>query len=244
MLGCLGVGRDVRPRGPFRPARLAPPASGRALHGRLPGVRPDLARAARPSPLRTSSTSAGCGSSRASRTPERLRDLQRRMPWAKFVTSFGATECSSNLTLGGADDDEQTRTDTLGTLVPGMELKIVDPETGEERAHGVIGELCLRGYALFEGYYKDPEQTALAIDVEGWFHTGDLGSLRRARPPRLLGPAEGHAQGRRRERRRDRDRGLPRPPPRSQHRAGRRRRRTRATQRCRRRSSSSRRGKN
>ena len=110
-------------------------------------------------------------------TPERMRDLQRRMPWAKFVTSFGATECSSNLTLGGADDDEQTRTDTLGTLVPGMELKIVDPETGEEQAHGVIGELCLRGYAMFEGYYKDPEQTALAVDVEGWFHTGDLGSL-------------------------------------------------------------------
>ncbi len=51
-------------------------------------------------------------------TPERMRDLQRRMPWAKFVTSFGATECSSNLTLGGADDDEQTRIDTLGTARP------------------------------------------------------------------------------------------------------------------------------
>ena len=110
-------------------------------------------------------------------TPERMRDLQRRMPWAKFVTSFGATECASNLTLGGADDDEQTRTDTLGTLVPGMELKVVDPETGEERPPGQVGELCLRGYAMFEGYYKDPEQTALTVDEEGWFHTGDLGSL-------------------------------------------------------------------
>jgi fatty-acyl-CoA synthase len=110
-------------------------------------------------------------------TPERMRDLQRRMPWAKFVTSFGATECSSNLTLGGVDDDEQTRTDTLGTLVPGMELKIVDPESGEEQATGTVGELCLRGYAMFEGYYKDPGQTALAVDPEGWFHTGDLGSL-------------------------------------------------------------------
>jgi fatty-acyl-CoA synthase len=110
-------------------------------------------------------------------TPERMRDLQRRMPWAMFVTSFGATECASNLTLGGADDDEQTRTDTLGTLVPGMELKIVDPETGDGVPAGVTGELCLRGYAMFEGYYKDPEQTARTVDAGGWFHTGDLGSL-------------------------------------------------------------------
>jgi fatty-acyl-CoA synthase len=110
-------------------------------------------------------------------TPERMRDLQRRMPWAKFVTSFGATECASNLTLGGADDDEQTRTDTLGTVVPGNELKVVDPETGEEQPPGAVGELCLRGYAMFEGYYKDPEQTARTIDADGWFHTGDLGAL-------------------------------------------------------------------
>ena len=110
-------------------------------------------------------------------TPERLRDLQRRMPWAAFVTSFGATECSSNLTLGGADDSEQIRIETLGTVVPGKELKIVDPETGAERAPGETGELCLRGYARFEGYFKDPERTALAIDDEGWFHTGDLGSV-------------------------------------------------------------------
>jgi fatty-acyl-CoA synthase len=110
-------------------------------------------------------------------TPERMRDLQRRMPWAAFVTSFGATECASNLTLGAADDDEQTRTDTLGTVVPGMELKIVDPETGAERLPGETGELCLRGYAMFDGYYKDPGQTASTVDEEGWFHTGDLGSL-------------------------------------------------------------------
>ena len=110
-------------------------------------------------------------------TPERMRDLQRRMPWAAFVTSFGATECASNLTLGAADDPEDLRTDTLGTVLPGMELKIVDPETGAERQADEVGELCLRGYARFEAYFKDPDQTALAIDAEGWFHTGDLGSL-------------------------------------------------------------------
>ena len=110
-------------------------------------------------------------------TPERMRDLQRRMPWAAFVTSFGATECASNLTLGAADDSEEVRLGTLGAVVPGMELKIVDPETGAERQPDEVGELCLRGYARFEGYFKDPEQTARAIDEGGWFHTGDLGSL-------------------------------------------------------------------
>jgi fatty-acyl-CoA synthase len=99
------------------------------------------------------------------------------MPWAVEVTSFGCTESASNTTLGAADDPEELRLSTLGTVVPGMELKIVDHETGNELLPNEVGELCLRGYARFEGYYKDPEQTARAIDADGWFHTGDLGSL-------------------------------------------------------------------
>ena len=58
---------------------------------------------------------------------------------------------------------------------PGMEIKIIDPETGAERPPGEVGELCFRGYARFEGYYKDPDLTAASIDDEGWFHSGDLG---------------------------------------------------------------------
>src|SRR5207253_11467814 len=61
--------------------------------------------------------------------------------------------------------------------LPGLEIRIVDPETGEERPTGEIGELCARGYSRFDAYYKDPEQTAKAIDPEGWFHTGDLASV-------------------------------------------------------------------
>ncbi len=109
--------------------------------------------------------------------PEALARMDARLPTAIQVSSFGATECSSNLTLPDPDDPLDVRIGTLGRPLPGMELKIVDPETGEERPAGVVGELCLRGYARFEGYYKDPEQTALAIDADGWFHTGDLGSV-------------------------------------------------------------------
>jgi fatty-acyl-CoA synthase len=111
-------------------------------------------------------------------TPERLRDLQRRTPHAAYVTSFGATEAAAHLTLPLPDDPEEVRMATLGPVVPGMEMRIASPETGEECEPGVVGEILFRGYARFEGYYKDPETTAAAIDADGWFHTQDLGAVR------------------------------------------------------------------
>ena len=109
--------------------------------------------------------------------PERLQQMYDRLPTAVQVSSFGATECSSNLTLPHPEEPQDVLINTLGGAVPGMEIRIVDPETNEVRPAGVVGELVLRGYARFEGYYKDPEQTAQAIDEGGWFHTGDLGSV-------------------------------------------------------------------
>ena len=63
--------------------------------------------------------------------PERLMQLEARMPWAAQVSSYGATECSSNLTLTRPDDGYEARMHTLGHPLPGMEVKIADPETGE-----------------------------------------------------------------------------------------------------------------
>ena len=108
--------------------------------------------------------------------PERLADFETRMPWAKQVTSYGSTESATNLTFPLPDDSYEVRIRTLGSPMPGMEIKITDPETGERLGSGVVGELCFRGYSLFEGYYKDPELTAAVIDDEGYFHTGDLAS--------------------------------------------------------------------
>jgi fatty-acyl-CoA synthase len=108
-------------------------------------------------------------------TPERLQQMQERLPTAAQISTFGATECSSHLTLSLPGDPQEVRIHTLGRPVPGMELKVIDPDTGAERPTGEVGEICLRGYARFEAYYKDPEQTATAIDADDWFHTGDLG---------------------------------------------------------------------
>src|SRR4051812_19189191 len=109
--------------------------------------------------------------------PERLMQLEARMPWAAQVSSYGATECSSNLTLTRPDDGYDARMNTLGRPLEGMRVKIADPETGERLAAGVVGELCFKGYALFEGYYKDPELTAASFDDEGYFHSQDLAKL-------------------------------------------------------------------
>lgn len=108
-------------------------------------------------------------------TPERLIYLQSRLPTAVEVSSYGATECSSNLTLPLPEEPYEVRMHTLGSPLPGIEIKIVDPETGADRPRGEVGELCFRGYSRFEGYYKDPELTASVIDAEGWFHSADLG---------------------------------------------------------------------
>jgi fatty-acyl-CoA synthase len=107
-------------------------------------------------------------------SPERLIYLQARLPTAVEVSSYGATECSSNLTLPMPDDSYQVRMHTLGHPLPGIEIKIVDPDSRVERPAGEVGELCFRGYSRFEGYYKDPELTASVIDDAGWFHSGDL----------------------------------------------------------------------
>jgi fatty-acyl-CoA synthase len=110
-------------------------------------------------------------------TPERLIYLQEGMPWATEISSYGATECSSNLTLSLPEDTWEIRMRSLGQPMPGIEIKIVDPESRVRVPTGETGELAFRGYSLFEGYYKDPEHTASVIDEEGWFYSGDLASV-------------------------------------------------------------------
>ncbi len=107
--------------------------------------------------------------------PEKISQMQEVTPWAPHVSSFGSTESASHVTLALPDDPLDERVETLGRPLPGIEIKIVDPETGHEQPAGVVGELCWTGYNRFEGYFKDPEATAKAIDADDWFHTGDLG---------------------------------------------------------------------
>ena len=91
-----------------------------------------------------------------------------------IVIVFGQTEAAPGCTMTTTEDSIETRCATVGKAFPGVECKIVDPNTGETLPAGQIGEFCARGYNIMKGYYKMPEATAQAIDKDGWLHFGDL----------------------------------------------------------------------
>jgi fatty-acyl-CoA synthase len=91
---------------------------------------------------------------------------------------YGMTETSPVSTQTRVDDDLERRTETIGRVHPHVEIKVVDPVTGETVERGVAGELCTRGYSVMLGYWDEPEKTAEAIDPDGWMHTGDLAVMR------------------------------------------------------------------
>ncbi|WP_339253345.1 AMP-binding protein [Sporosarcina sp. FSL W8-0480] len=94
---------------------------------------------------------------------------------AKEITiCYGQTESSPVITQTQTDDPIEKRVSTVGKPHPHVEVKIIDPLTGEEVPIGVPGELCTRGYHVMKGYYNNEEATREVIDEDGWLHTGDI----------------------------------------------------------------------
>jgi fatty-acyl-CoA synthase len=106
--------------------------------------------------------------------PERLERMQQMLPQAVQVSMVGMTESAGSICVGSTTDSLHSRTHTSGRPLRGMEVRVIDPATGEECPRGVPGELLFRGVTRFIEYYRDPATTASAIDDEGWAHTGDL----------------------------------------------------------------------
>jgi fatty-acyl-CoA synthase len=100
------------------------------------------------------------------------------MHMAEVCIAYGMTETSPVSTQTRVDDDLERRTASIGRVHPHVEIKIVDPLTGEMVQRGETGELCTRGYSVMLGYWDEPEKTAEAIDADGWMHTGDLAEMR------------------------------------------------------------------
>ncbi|HQR27729.1 MAG TPA: AMP-binding protein [Nocardioides sp.] len=100
------------------------------------------------------------------------------MNMAEVAIAYGMTETSPVSCQTRSDDDLERRTATIGRVHPHVEIKVVDPATGEPVPRGEPGEFCTRGYSVMLGYWDDPAKTAEAVDAEGWMHTGDLAVMR------------------------------------------------------------------
>lgn len=109
--------------------------------------------------------------------PEQLVKTFEEKLGAPFTIVYGQTECSPVVNMTAPVDTIEDKATTIGPPMPHMEVKIIDPETGETVPVGAVGELCSRGYHVMHGYYEMPEQTAETIDAEGWLHSGDLASM-------------------------------------------------------------------
>jgi fatty-acyl-CoA synthase len=100
------------------------------------------------------------------------------MHMSEVGIAYGMTETSPVSTQTRPDDDLERRVATIGQVHPHVEVKIVDPVTGETAPRGTTGEFCTRGYSVMLGYWDQPEKTAEVIDSEAWMHTGDLAQMR------------------------------------------------------------------
>jgi fatty-acyl-CoA synthase len=108
---------------------------------------------------------------------EVMRNVQERMRLAEITIVCGMTETAPLSTQTAVDDPLQKRVETVGRAHPHVEVKIVDPETGQTVPRGTPGEQCTRGYNVMLGYWNNPQATHSAIDAAGWMHTGDLATM-------------------------------------------------------------------
>ncbi|MEA2930237.1 MAG: fatty-acyl-CoA synthase [Hyphomicrobiales bacterium] len=132
-----------------------------------------LALAEHPDRAKYDISSLRCGGTLG--TPEQLQRIVD-LGVTNFSTIYGLTESYGNCTVADADDPFDLKCATVGKPLPGVDLRIIDPETGQEQPRGAVGEIRLKGYVT-TGYYKDEDKNREAFDANGYFRTGDLGFL-------------------------------------------------------------------
>ena len=105
---------------------------------------------------------------------ELMRQVNEKM-FMDITSVYGMTETSPGMTQTRVDDTFEVRCSTVGREYEFTEVKVLNPENGEECPVGVQGEICCCGYNVMKGYYNNPEATAQVIDKNGFMHSGDLG---------------------------------------------------------------------
>lgn len=133
------------------------------------------------SSLRTGLLASGMGSS----VP--IARKANRVLCPGFISGFGMSEIGVGACLSFLTSTEEQRCEASGFPSPGYEIKVVNPETGEEQPEGTPGEILVKGYMVMQGYYNKLEETARAIDNEGWLHSGDMGVMLKDGHLRFMG---------------------------------------------------------
>ncbi len=108
---------------------------------------------------------------------EVMKKVTTLMNMRDVTIGYGMTETSPISTQTRADDAFEFRVSTVGRVHPHVEIRVVDPETGETVKRGESGEFCTRGYSVMLGYWNNRDATQKAIDADGWMHTGDLATM-------------------------------------------------------------------
>lgn len=109
--------------------------------------------------------------------PDTLKRMESILPNARILNCYGITECTGIPVMSHHTDEQAVRIGTSGLPLEGLEAQVRDPETGRELSAGERGLLCIRGDYVIKEYWRAPEKTAEAFDADGWFKTGDLGSI-------------------------------------------------------------------
>ncbi len=106
-----------------------------------------------------------------------MRRVVEQLHMKEITICYGLTEGSPVMTQTHADEDFHRRVSTVGRAMPGIEVRVADPETMETMPTGQSGEVVCRGYNGMKGYYNMPEATAATITPDGWLRSGDLGVM-------------------------------------------------------------------
>ena len=118
---------------------------------------------------------------------EVMRRVVDEMGMREVTICYGMTETSPVSTQSSPDDPLELRVSTVGRVHPHLEIKLVDPATGDLVGRGETGELCTSGYSVMRGYWNDDERTREVVDADGFMHTGDLATMDEAGYVNIVG---------------------------------------------------------
>ncbi|WFA06384.1 AMP-binding protein [Bacillus sp. HSf4] len=187
-LACVSVGAAMLPIIEFKPETVLQTVEQERCTG-LQGV-PTMfiAELTHPNFAKYDLSSLRTGIMAGSPCPkEVMKKVMKQMNMTDITIAYGQTESSPVITQTTVTDTIERRVETVGKVHPHVEMKIIDPDTGETLGPDQQGELCTRGYLVMKGYYKMDEATNKAIDEDGWLHTGDLAEMDRDGYVRITG---------------------------------------------------------